>query len=169
MLSGRILEAFGRRTLLVCAMVLGSAAVIEAQRTDVSSTERARNAEQVVVGHVSSVTPVWRDTDFGDRLIFSVLHVTVDETLKGAAQPAVDVEVEGGTIGSLTLRVSDLETFRPGDRAIFYLQHNRRGALVPHLRGLGLQRLDAAGRVAGSTATLDQVRRDVRAGASRQP
>ena len=93
----------------------------------------------------------------------------VDETLKGAAQPAVDVEVEGGTIGSLTLRVSDLETFRPGDRAIFYLQRNRRGALVPHLRGLGLQRLDAAGRVAGSTSTLDQVRRDLRAGASRQP
>ena len=150
-------------------MALGAAAVIEAQRTDVSSTERARNAEQVVVGHVSSVTPVWRDTDFGDRLIFSVLHVTVDETLKGTAQPAVDVEVEGGTIGSLTLRVSDLETFRPGDRAIFYLQHNRRGALVPHLRGLGLQRLDTAGRVAGSTSTLDQVRRDVRAGASRQP
>ena len=67
MLSGRILDAFGRRTLLVCAMVLGAAAGIEAQRTDVSSTERARNAEQVVVGRVSSVTPVWRDTDFGDR------------------------------------------------------------------------------------------------------
>jgi hypothetical protein len=116
---------------------------------------------------VSSVTAVWRDTDYGDRLIFSVLHVAVDETLKGAAQPSVDVEVEGGTIGSLTLRVSDLETFRPGDRAIFYLQHNRRGAWVPHLRGLGLQRVDAAGRVAGTTATLEQVRRDVRAGASR--
>lgn len=147
--------------------MLASVTSIDAQRTDLSSTERARNAEQVIVGRVASVNSVWGNTDYGDRLIFSVLHVTVDETLKGAAQPAVDVEVEGGTIGSLTLRVSDLETFRPGDRAIFYLQHNLRGALVPHLRGLGLQRLDAAGRVAGTAITLDQVRRDVRAGASR--
>ena len=163
----RTLDGFQIRALLVCASVLGFSPLVNAQRTDMSVGGRARNAEQVVVGQVSSVTPVWRDTDYGDRLIFSVLHVTVDETLKGTAQPSVDVEVEGGTIGSLTLRVSDLETFRPGDRAIFYLQHNRRGALVPHLRDLGLQRLDAAGRVAGSTLTLDQVRRDVRAGAPR--
>jgi hypothetical protein len=167
MLSRRIPEARRRTTIAVCAIMLASVTSIDAQRTDLSSTERARNAEQVIVGRVASVNPVWSNTDYGDRLIFSVLHVTVDETLKGAAQPAVDVEVEGGTIGSLTLRVSDLETFRPGDRAIFYLQHNRRGALVPHLRGLGLQRLDAAGRVAGTAITLDQVRRDVRAGASR--
>jgi hypothetical protein len=167
MLSRRIPEARRRTTIAVCAIMLASVTSIDAQRTDLSSTERARNAEQVIVGRVASVNPVWGNTDYGDRLIFSVLHVTVDETLKGAAQPAVDVEVEGGTIGSLTLRVSDLETFRPGDRAIFYLQHNRRGALVPHLRGLGLQRLDAAGRVAGTAITLDQVRRDVRAGASR--
>ena len=167
MQAGRILETLPLTALLVTAIGLVSPLLVDAQRTDVPSAERARSAEQVVVGHVSSVTPVWRDTDYGDRLIFSVLHVAVDETLKGAAQPSVDVEVEGGTIGSLTLRVSDLETFRPGDRAIFYLQHNRRGAWVPHLRELGLQRVDGAGRVAGTTATLDQVRRDVRAGASR--
>jgi hypothetical protein len=168
MQCGRIFETVRlTAALLVGAVGLVSPDIVHAQRTDVPSGERARNAEQVVVGHVSSVTAVWRDTDYGDRLIFSVLHVAVDETLKGAAQPSVDVEVEGGTIGSLTLRVSDLETFRPGDRAIFYLQHNRRGAWVPHLRGVGLQRVDAAGRVAGTTATLEQVRRDVRAGASR--
>ncbi len=116
---------------------------------------------------MSSVTSDWRDNDFGDRLITSILHVTVEETLKGAAQQSVDVEVEGGTIGILTLRVSDLETFAAGDRAVFYLTHNRRGALVPHLRGLGLQKIDQAGRIRGSNVTLDQVRRDVRAGAGR--
>lgn len=167
MQSGRIFETVRLTAVLAGVTGLVFSGAVYAQRTDVPSGERARNAEQVVVGRVSSVTGVWRDTDYGDRLIFSVLHVAVDETLKGPAQPSVDVEVEGGTIGSLTLRVSDLDTFRPGDRAIFYLQHNQRGALVPHLRGLGLQRIDAAGRVAGTTATLDQVRRDVRAGVSR--
>jgi hypothetical protein len=164
-----LLERFGRTTGLLCAVVLFLSAALQAQRADIPLRERARGAEQVVVGRVSSVTPVWRDTDFGDRLIFSVVRVAVDETLKGASRQSVDVEVEGGTIGSLTLRVSDLDRFAPGDRAVFYLKHNRRGALVPHLRGLGLQKIDPAGRISGSSVTLDQVRREVRAGAARQP
>jgi hypothetical protein len=128
---------------------------------DMPTGERARGAERVVVGHVASVSPSWRVNDYGDRLIVSVVHVAVDETLKGAAQNAVDVEVEGGTIGTLTLRVSDLDTFSPGDRAVFYLARNRRGAFVPHLRGLGLQKIDRNGRVRGG-ASLDDVRRGVR-------
>jgi hypothetical protein len=164
-----LLERFGRAVALVCTLAAFPLAAVHAQHIDVPVPERARGAEQVVVGRVSAVTPVWRDNDFGDRLITSVVRVVVDETLKGASQQSVDVEVEGGTIGSLTLRVSDLDTFAPGDRAVFYLTHNRRGALVPHLRGLGLQKLDQAGRVTGSSLTLDQIRREVRAGASRQP
>jgi hypothetical protein len=158
--AGRLATAFALGVCLVPSLAA-------AQQLTVSASDRARGAEQVVVGHVSSVTPAWRDNDFGDRLIVSVLHVVVDETLKGSAQSGVDVEVEGGTIGSLTLRVSDLDTFAPGDRGVFYLQHNRRGGLIPHRRGLGLQKLDSAGRVYGSTTTLDLIRRDVRAGASR--
>ena len=153
---------------VVTTIALGSCltpSFAAAQQLTVPAADRARGAEQVVVGHVSSVTPAWRDNDFGDRLIVSVVHVIVDETLKGSPQSAVDVEV--GTIGSLTLRVSDLDTFARGDRAVFYLQHNRRGGLVPHRRGLGLQKLDSAGRVNGTSVTLDQIRRDVRAGASR--
>lgn len=169
MLQGSRLVRPRRAAGLLCALVLLFDAPLLAQRGDVPSAERARGAERVVVGRVASVTPAWRDTDFGDRLITSVVRVTVDETLKGAAQPFVDVEVEGGTIGSLTLRVSDLESFAPGDHAVFYLTHNRRGALVPHLRGLGLQKLDRTGRVTQSGVTLDDIRRDVRAAAGRQP
>jgi hypothetical protein len=132
-----------------------------AQEATVSLADRARGAERVVVGHVGSVNGVWRENDFGDRLIFSVVHVVVDETLKGDAQQAVDVEVEGGTIGELTLRVSDMTTFTPGERGVFYLQRSRRGALVPHLRGQGLLKLDRSGRVAGSGVTLDQIRRAI--------
>jgi hypothetical protein len=132
--------------------------------------ERARNAERVVVGRVVSVNPVWRENDFGDRLIVSVVGVGVDETLKGQAEPSLDVEIEGGTIGTMTLKVSDLPTFAPGDRAVFYLKRNRRGAFVPHLRGQGLLKLDRSDRVGGSTLTLDEVRRTTRpAGPGRTP
>jgi hypothetical protein len=163
----RQVRACGRVATGIALGICLLPSLVAAQQLTVPVADRARGADQVVVGHVSSVTPIWRDNDFGDRLIVSVVHVIVEETLKGSAQSAVDVEVEGGTIGSLTLRVSDLDTFARGDWGVFYLQHNRRGGLVPHRRGLGLQKLDGAGRVYGSATTLDQIRRDVRAGASR--
>jgi hypothetical protein len=148
---------------LLLAMALLAVPAL-AQRRDVSAADRARDAEQVVVGNVTSITPAWRTNDFGDRLIVSTVHVAVEETLKGLAQPTVDVEVEGGTIGTLTLRVSDLEEFAPGDRAVFYLARNQRRAFVPHRRGLGLQRLDSRDRARENGAALDDIRREVRAG-----
>ena len=169
MFPGPLHYVLGRATVLVCAVALSAGVTLQGQRAEAPPAERARGAEQVIIGRVSAVTPVWRDNDFGDRLITSIVRVTVDETLKGAHRQTVDVEIEGGTIDGVTLRVSDLDTFAPGDRAVFFLKENRRGVLVPHLRGLGLQKIDAAGRIRGSSVTLDQVRRDVRAGAARQP
>ena len=102
---------------------------------------------------------MWRTNEFGDRLIVSVVTVAVDETLRGPAQPTVTVEVEGGTIGDLTLHVSDLEPVATGERVVFYLARNARGVFVPHLRGQGLLKLDRSDRVRGSTVTLADIRR----------
>jgi hypothetical protein len=138
--------------------------VASAQDAPVALAERGLGAERVVVGRVSAVDPQWQINDFGDRLIVSTVRIAVEETLKGAAQSAVAVEVEGGTIGDLTLHVSDLTTFVPGDRAVFYLRRNGRGAFVPHLRGQGLLKLDGSNRVPGSSLTLAEIRRTVAAG-----
>ena len=143
--------------LLFC---IGIAASARAQDSiPVPLAERARGAERVVVGRVTAVEPMWRTNVFGDRLIVSVVNVAVDETLRGPAQPTVTVEVEGGTIGDLTLHVSDLEPVATGDRAVFYLARNARGVFVPHLRGQGLLKLDRTDRVRGSTVTLAEIRR----------
>ncbi len=148
------------RAALCLLSLLTSGAVLESfQLPSVSLADRTRGAERVVVGHVASVNPVWRNNEFGDRLIVSVVRVAIEETLKGQTGPAVDVEVEGGTIGGLTLRVSDLDSFTPGDRAVFYLRRSPRGAFVPHRRGLGLLKLDRSQRVAGTGVTLDEIRR----------
>jgi hypothetical protein len=154
------------RTIVLCSIALISGITVQAQRA-IPLGERARGSDQVIIGRVASVTPEWRNNDFGDRLITSIVRVIVEETLKGVSQPSVDVEVEGGTIGNLTLRVSDLETFALGERAVFYLVHSRRGTLVPHLRGLGLQKIDESDRIRGTGVTLDQVRREVQAGTGR--
>ena len=154
-------------TKIVCLLggLLGFGQVVAArQEAPVPLADRARGAERIVVGRVDSVNPVWRVNEFGDRLITSVVHVVVEENLKGQARPTRDVEVEGGTIGGLTLHVSDLATFAPGDRAVFYVKRSPRGAFVPHLRGQGLLKLDRSNRVAGTSLTLQELRRTAAAG-----
>ena len=137
----------------LCWSLLGSGvAAAASQATPVPLAERARGAERIVVGRVASVAPAWQVNEFGDRLIVSVVHLVISETLKGQALPTVDVEVEGGTIGELT---------------VFYLKRTARGTFVPHLRGEGLLKLDTSNRVPGSSLTLEQIRREVVAGNAR--
>jgi hypothetical protein len=147
--------------VLAATTLLGLAATAFAQEVLVPLADRARGSERVVVGRVTAVNPVWRTNEFGDRLIVSVARVAVDETLRGALQSHVDVEIEGGTIGDVTLRVSDIDSVATGDRAVFYLKRSDRGALVPHLRGQGFLKLDRADRVRGSSLRLSDIRRAV--------
>ena len=152
----------------LCCGLLGSDLAARAnQAAPVPLAERARGAERVVVGRVASVAPAWQVNEFGDRLIVSVVRVVVNETLKGQALPTLDVEVEGGTIGELTLHVSDQTSLAPGDRAVFYLKQTARGTFVPHLRGQGVLKLDASDRVSGTSLTLEEIRREVAAGNAR--
>jgi hypothetical protein len=149
----------------LCGGLLGANLAAGAtQGSPVPLAERARGAERIVVGRVASVAPQWQVNEFGDRLIVSMVRVVVSETLKGQPLPTLDVEVEGGTIGDLTLRVSDQTSFSPGERAVFYLRRTARGTFAPHLRGEGLLKLDASNRVSGSSLTLEQIRREVAAG-----
>ena len=150
----------------VAATVLGFSPAISAQ-VQVPLAERARGAERVVVGQVASVNPHWQVNEFGDRLIMSTVHVTVSETLKGEATPTVDVQVEGGTIGDVTLDVSDQVRLVPGERATFFLTRNANGRFVPRPRGEGVLKLDRSNRVPGSNLNLEQIRRGVAAGKGR--
>jgi hypothetical protein len=148
----------------LCCGLLGFGLAAAANQAPVPLAERARGAELVVVGRVASVAPAWQVNEFGDRLIVSVVRVVVTETLKGQGLTSLDVEVEGGTIGDVTLHVSDQTSFAAGERAVFYLNRAARGRFVPHLRGLGLLKLDASDRIPGSSLTLGEIRRQVAAG-----
>ena len=153
-----------KRLLTILLLLLGPFAVdgtMGSNQVPVPLADRARGAERVVVGQVTSVRPEWQVNDYGDRLIVSVVRVNVTETLKGEATATVDVDVEGGTIGNLTLRVSDQLTFMPGERATFFMRRNRLGRFVPHLRGQGVIKLDASNHVPGTSLTLAEIRREV--------
>ena len=146
-----------------CALLLAAASDVRAQGVPIPLLERARGAERVVVGLAASSAPVWQVNEYGDRLIVSIVRVAIEETLKGPAGAALDVEVEGGTIGDLTLHVSDQEPFRPGERAVLYLRRTPRGTFAPYLRGQSLMKLDASNRVQGTNLTLNDIRRELAA------
>lgn len=163
----RALAPLVLRLVVPCVLLPLSVSAAAQDFVPVPLAERASGAEHVVVGRVTAVTPQWQVNDFGDRLIVSVVRVAVSETLKGGAGTSVDVDIEGGTIGDLTLNVSDQVTMQPGERAVFYLDRSPRGRIVPHLRGQGVLKLDAADRVPGSSLNLDTIRRETAAGQAR--
>jgi len=129
--------------------------------------ERAQGASHIVVATVTSVTPRWAVNEFGDRLIVSRLSLRVEETMKGAAASDVSMDVEGGTLDGLTLRVSNLPALERGKRAVFYLNPAADGVYRPHLAGLGILELDDTGFVRGSNLDLATIRASVRQAAAR--
>lgn len=145
--------------LFVCAAVTVSADI--GPQGDV--TGRARGAGRIVVGRVADVQSRFGTNRFGDQLIVSTVVVDVLENMKGPGDAQVRVEVEGGTVGDLTLKVSDMTALRTGDRAVFFLNRVDGGAHVPQGRGRGIMKLGADDRVEGSAQTLADVRRQVRA------
>jgi hypothetical protein len=113
------------------------------------------SAPQVVIGTVTAARARFETNRAGDELIVSRLTVRVSETLRGQRLGTFDVDVEGGTIGNLTLTVSDLTEMHEGDSAVFLLAHEPSGYVL-HARGL--MKLGSSGRLEHQPLTLDQIR-----------
>jgi hypothetical protein len=116
----------------------------------------------VIVGRVIDVQARFESNRFGDQLIVSHAVMDVSETLKGAPQTIVNVAVEGGTVGDLTLEVSDMPVMEVGDEAVMFLDTPAQGDATPHDRGRGVMKLDGRRRVLGGGPSLDDVRNQVR-------
>lgn len=123
--------------------------------------DRTRRAKKVVVARVASVESSFGTNDHGDQLILSRVTLDVEETLKGSHANSVSMTVEGGTVGELTLKVSDMPAMKRGERAVLFLDETYDGH-VPADRGHGIVRLDRSNHVADTQMTLDDVRALVR-------
>jgi hypothetical protein len=148
------------RRLIVLIAVAGPmlAGLASADPTATRVAKAMQLADQVVVGHVSAVQPSWKTNVHGDQLIVSRTWVRTEETLKGNAAMDVPVEIEGGTIGELTLTVSDMPTLKAGDRAVFLLKKTANGELIPHLRGAGILRVGKDDVIPALGLRLEDVR-----------
>jgi hypothetical protein len=125
---------------------------------------RARGAGRVVVARVLDVRSQFASNEFGDQLIVSTAQVEVEESLKGGPATVLDVEYEGGTVGDLTLKVSDLPSLEPGERAVFFLEGGRGVRFRLHDRGRGILKLSERNEVQATSMTLAEVRAQVRQG-----
>ena len=148
--------------VFACLAVAAIPRFASAQNDQSAVRGRAQSSGLVVVGTVVDLNPVFEVNQFGDQLIVSKVTLRVDETLKGVAGSVVDVSIEGGTIGDLTLEVSDMPAVKRGERAAFFLDHAADGSWVPHDRGFGIMALDARDRVRESNLTLEDIRLAVR-------
>ena len=154
------------RLVPVSVMVCVAAAMLSASSgppADVGA--RAKGAGRVVVASVVDVHSTFGETPHGDQVILSHALLRVEEVLKGGTDSTVTVTVEGGTVGDVTLRVSDMPTLRAGERGVFFLDAAASGRTVPHRRGLGILKLDVNGRVSGTDLALSEIRGLVRAAA----
>ena len=126
--------------------------------------ERARGATQAVVATVVGVEPRFEINQFGDQQIVSAVRLKVHETLRGPHKPSVTLVIEGGTIGDLTMEVSDMPVLTVGEHAVFLLTDGPIGdeSYRLHRRGLGALTLDGTERLRESGQPLDEVRRAVR-------
>jgi hypothetical protein len=150
------------RLLTTTLLFVLTASVVSGQGQTVDLATRARGAAHIVIGTVVDVNPRFGTNASGDQLIYSDLVVEVAETLKGSPDNFVTVTVEGGTIGELTLTVSDAPAMRRGERAMYFLDRGARGAWIPHRRGLGILRVDAGEHVDNSQLTLATARAEIR-------
>lgn len=146
----------------LAAVVVWSGSVVRAQVATLD--QRIDGAEQVVVATVRGVVPEWRENSHGDRLIVSRVQLAVEETLKGAAEQTMWLEVEGGTLDGLTLKVSSLPMMQGGERAVFFLDRGVGAVRRPHLKGQGILFLDGQDFVRGSSLRLAEIRSHARGG-----
>ena len=148
------------RIVLLCLFILTPLTLladVASERAELAT--RVRAAQRVVVGTVLDVQPSWRVNKWGDRLIVSRARVRPAETLKGETATAdLSVDVEGGTLGGVTLEASHAPRLAAGERAVFLLKQGDHGAFVPAGGREAVLPLTAHDTVAGTTLRLADLR-----------
>ena len=155
------------RTVPAVLAVLLTAAIVSAQNGKPEDVgERAKGAKKVVLAVVTDVESEFGENDYGDRLILSRVSMRVSETMKGPHEETVVLNLEGGTVGDLTLDVSDMPQMTRGERAVVFLEDSKQGGYNPHHRGEGVMKVDDDDQIVGTDLNVSDIRAAVKAAQS---
>jgi hypothetical protein len=91
--------------------------------TGLSTEELTRSSEAIVVGEVEDVESHWNQDGTS---IFTTASVVVEEVVRGVViQQHVTVEYEGGEVGEIGLKVSDVAPLERGEKVLLFLQSGK--------------------------------------------
>lgn len=155
-----------QQKLRACVFIVAAVAVVsnvaEAGPAEIALQQQLKTAAVTVVGQVVETRAVRSQNAAGDDIIITRAMVRVTETLRGPRVAWLPLELEGGTLNGVTLKVSDVPQVQEGDRAVFLADRQGEG-FVLHGRGAGVLALNAADGIEGTNLHLDDVRRLARA------
>ncbi len=87
--------------------------------------ELVGRAELIFEGTVKDVRAQWVG-EGSQRHIMTYVTFDVAENVKGQAPQTYTLQMLGGTIGDMTMEVTDTPKFAPGDRDILFVENNGR-------------------------------------------
>lgn len=95
----------------------------------VSVSEVANNSALIFEGRVSASRVVQQP---GSKAIHTLIRFEVLDVLKGEyAEPSIELSFLGGSMGDVTMRVTDLNRPRVGDRGIYFVENPARSQVNP--------------------------------------
>jgi hypothetical protein len=141
-----------RRVVMMVALAIGGSAVNAVPAT--ASIVRALELPDMVqqADHIAVVDVISQRSDWDAKheRIFSTVELKVVERWKGQSETAEDhltIIQPGGTVGDLTMTVTGLSAFSPGERAVVFLRGAAHNARVLGLsQGKRPMRYDATAR-----------------------
>ena len=127
-------------------------------------------AELIFTGQVLGQHCEWRVIE-GRRSIVTLVSFGVERWHKGTSPAVVTLQFLGGTMGEITLSVSEMPKFKPGERTVLFVEGNGVAAcpIIGFFHGRFSLKRDGSGheivlRHDGEPLTeTDDVARDVRA------
>ncbi len=87
--------------------------------------ELVTGAETIFLGRFADGRSFWEETPSG-RLIVTRVVFAVERVYKGSPMIQTSLDLLGGTIGDITMRVEDVPTFHRGDRDVLFVRPTTR-------------------------------------------
>jgi len=105
--------------IMIFFLSSSSSAIMKAMSTE----ELVRTSEIVVIGEVEDVKAQWSKDG---KTIFTSASIVISDVIRGKIdQEKIIVECEGGEVGDIGLKVSDVSPLRKGEKVILFLKSGK--------------------------------------------
>jgi hypothetical protein len=122
--------------ILTLILIGGSASASVIEKTNIQ--EMTKDAKEVQIGEVVST---WTSPDPDQKMYFTFVKIKVEKTLKGKQTQEILLRQPGGsykdpTTGKTTRqKVFGMDTFKKGEKALFFITHANDGAPTVMFQG----------------------------------